>query len=349
MRRRPGSFSATGIVAAIILLAAVLVWILVAGQGLFSPGPLNARAGERELGGVTSHAALSDDCGACHPAPWDARSAADACLACHTKVRSEVRAGTGLHGALTRSSGSPSPSCDGCHPDHRGADAALTVLDAADFPHDVTGFSLRSHKETASGERFACADCHPENTLTFDQRVCLRCHRDLDAAFMDRHAATYGRDCLPCHDGTGRDAADFDHSAVPFKLTGEHVEVPCGDCHTPSRSRRGIENTPQDCYACHAADDEHDGAYGRRCEDCHSAEAWDDVTFDHGVFPLDHGSEERQATCETCHPSTPDEYTCYGCHEHTEANVLGEHEGQSLAELADCVDCHPGGREAEGD
>ena len=40
-------------------------------------------------------------------------------------------------------------------------------------------------------------------------------------------------------------------------------------------------------------------------------------------------------------------YSCYGCHEHTEGNVLDEHDGKSLTELADCIRCHPGGREAE--
>jgi len=346
MKKRPGFVSATGIAAAGILLAGVLAWTLLAGPGLFSPGPLNAQAGQDERGGVTSHAALGRDCGACHPAPWNAGGMADACVACHTGIGSEIRSGTGLHGGLSRAG---VPACDPCHPDHRGPDAALTELDPAGFPHGATGYSLRTHREMDSGKPFTCADCHPASILTFKQAVCVRCHRDLDAAFMDRHETTYGRDCLPCHDGTGRDGADFDHSAVPFKLTGAHAKVACGDCHTAARSRDGIARTPQDCYACHAADDEHDGAYGKRCEDCHSAEAWDQVTFDHEVFPLDHGSEERKASCETCHPASTGSYTCYGCHEHTEANVLGEHEGQGLAELAACIRCHPGGREAEGD
>ena len=68
------------------------------------------------------------------------------------------------------------------------------------------------------------------------------------------------------------------------------------------------------------------------------------MTFDHKVFPLDHGSDEKKATCETCHPNGTDTYTCFGCHEHTTCNVIGEHEGKSLAELQDCVRCHEGGR-----
>jgi len=164
---------------------------------------------------------------------------------------------------------------------------------------------------------------------------------------MREHEDAFGKECLPCHDGSG--AVTVDHDRFAFKLTGEHAGVTCDACHEGARSLQDYQQAPQDCYACHAEDDEHDGAYGRGCGDCHSAKGWDDVTFDHEVFPLDHGSEEREPTCETCHPDGTDAYTCYGCHEHTTGNVRDEHEGRSLAELQDCVRCHPGGREAEDD
>jgi hypothetical protein len=225
------------------------------------------------------------------------------------------------------------------------------VLDEAAFgdAHEATGFSLASHEETARGEAFTCADCHPRGYGRYEQRVCGACHREIDAAFMDRHEATYGRDCLACHDGSGRIGADFDHGATGFPLEGRHADVPCAECHRDARSAQELQGTPPACHACHAQDDEHDGAYGRACGECHEATAWDEVTFDHSVFPLDHGSEERKAACATCHPDDVTAYSCYGCHEHTTADVLDEHEGRSLAELADCVRCHPGGREAEDD
>ena len=71
------------------------------------------------------------------------------------------------------------------------------------------------------------------------------------------------------------------------------------------------------------------------------------MTFDHSVFPLDHGDEERVAGCTTCHPQRTTSYTCYGCHEHGRAKVLEQHEGQRLDQLKDCVRCHPGGEEAD--
>jgi hypothetical protein len=351
MKRRPGFFSATGIVAAVVVFLGAGAVTHLAGPGLFSPGALNAQTSTgvgmdpsvtaEPLGGVTSHAQLGDDCSACHPAPWSSRTTADACLACHTGIGDEIRTGDGLHGRLE---GMPaSPTCTGCHPEHNGPHGALTVLDEDFGPqHDMTGFSLKTHRKTDAGGSFTCADCHPKGFAEFDQALCADCHAGIDARFMKEHEAAFGADCLGCHDGTG--AANVDHDAFAFKLTGKHAAVPCADCHKDAQSLQDYRSAPRDCYSCHAKDDEHDGAYGRQCGDCHSAKAWDAVTFDHKVFPLDHGSEERTPTCQTCHPDGTGAYTCYGCHEHTTGNVVGQHEGKSLAELKDCVRCHEGGR-----
>ncbi len=356
MSRRPGFFSATGLVAAAVVIVATGAVTLLDGQSLFSPGPLNAQtsadlandpaASPKPLGGVTSHAGLSDDCGACHPAPWSSRSMADACLACHADVGEQISGGKGLHGRLEGLRASP--ACDGCHPEHGGPYGPLTAFDENAFraTHEITGFSLQTHRKTGSGAAFTCADCHSRGYTGFDQAVCMDCHTGLDAAFLRDHEAAFGRDCLACHDGTG--ATRIDHDRFAFRLTGKHTDVACEACHEGARTSREYRSAPRECYGCHAEDDEHDGAYGRKCGDCHSARAWDDVTFDHSIFPLDHGSEERRATCRTCHPDGTRAYTCLGCHEHTTANVLDEHEGRPLAALTDCVRCHPGGRKEEG-
>ena len=355
MKKRPGFLSATGIVAAVVVFLGAGAVTHLAGPELFSPGGLNAQTGAGgpdtgragPAGGVASHAELDGDCGACHPAPWSGRTMADGCLDCHTRVAAELEAGNGLHGGLAGNG--RTPACGPCHPEHNGPHGALTEIDERAFrdAHEATGFSLQSHAETESGGGFACADCHPDGYARFDETVCADCHAGIDAAFMQEHEDAFGKECLPCHDGSG--AVTVDHDRFAFKLTGEHAGVACDACHEGAQSLQDYRKAPQDCHACHAEDDEHDGAYGRGCGDCHSAKGWDDVTFDHEVFPLDHGSEEREPTCETCHPDGTDTHTCYGCHEHTTGNVRGQHEGRSLAELQDCVRCHPGGREAEGD
>jgi cytochrome c peroxidase len=33
-------------------------------------------------------------------------------------------------------------------------------------------------------------------------------------------------------------------------------------------------------------------------------------------------------------------YTCYGCHEHTPANVRSEHEEEGIRNFDNCVKCH---------
>ena len=226
MSDRPGFLSPTGILAAAVLVVAVIGVTLVAGPSLFSPGSLNSQAKALTLGGVASHAELAHDCGACHPAPWSSRTMADKCLACHAKFGDEIKAKAGTHGRLVGMQSAP--TCRGCHPEHHGPKGALTSLDGATFPHDLTAFSLGGHEETAKGAKFACADCHPKDyATTFDQAVCADCHAAIDAAFMTKHEATFGKDCLACHDGSGN--ASVDHTKFAFKLTG------CIKCHPGGR------------------------------------------------------------------------------------------------------------------
>jgi hypothetical protein len=347
VKSRLGFLSGTGAVVSVAVLAGLAVWTLIGGPVLFSPGALNAKAKARTLGGVASHAQLSADCGACHPAPWSSRSMADQCLACHTDVGAQIQSRTGVHGAMLAALSAP--TCRGCHTEHRGTTAALTVIDASAFPHDLTGYSLRGHSRTAKGTRFACADCHPKGLATFDTATCADCHAGIDAAFMSRHEASFGRACLVCHNGSGAGAGDFDHNRLAFKLTGKHAGLACTRCHPDAASLQALRNTPQACIGCHAKNDKHQGKFGRQCGQCHGTDGWAGAKFDHTIFPLDHGSQERRATCQTCHPNDVGTYTCYGCHAHTPATVQGQHEGRALADLTDCIRCHPGGRKEGGD
>lgn len=341
---RLGFLSTTAYAAGAATLAVLAAWAAVMGPGLFSPGSLSAATTARTLGGVSSHARIRG-CDACHTAPWSPQTMADRCLACHTDIAAQTRSRTGLHGRLARTVSST--TCRGCHTEHHGAKGALTDVNEATFPHELTGYSLAGHRTTAAGARVGCTGCHPDGLGRFTAVTCSRCHAGLDARFMRRHESAFGAACLDCHDGTGSFGSDFDHGKLRFELTGKHVGVACARCHTDTRSLAALRDTPQDCYSCHARKDEHRGAFGKRCDQCHSTAGWEDATFDHAVFPLDHGREERKAVCATCHPKDITSYTCYGCHEHTAANVLGDHEGRRLADLTDCIKCHRGGSKGE--
>jgi hypothetical protein len=204
-----------------------------------------------------------------------------------------------------------------------------------------------------------CGACHatPWGSQTMDQ-LCTRCHTDVATQISTNsgiHAGMAGASSFPCrtchgeHGGpNGPLSSNFNHNAFPFKLTGAHAHVACDLCHTVARSQQGLANTPQDCYSCHASMDAHKGQFGTDCGACHNTTSWANANFNHTIFPINHGTNQQASTCQTCHPNGFSTYTCYGCHFHTPASVLSDHEGQSLAALADCIKCHAGGQTAGG-
>lgn len=339
-KQRLGFLSATGVALAVVAVVVVAGWMLVGGPVMFSPGELGAKSGA-VLGGVSSHAQLSRNCGACHSAPWSSQTMADKCLACHTEVTAQIQSRSGTHGRLLGAQ--TSPTCRGCHTDHLGAKGSQTVLNPAVFPHALTGYSLAGHRRTAAGARVTCVQCHPDGLGQFRQSTCIQCHTTINPAFMSTHEKAFGLDCLSCHNGSGVFGADFDHSKLPFQLTGKHSGLACNRCHTDMSSLAAFQRTPQRCYSCHAQNDAHKGAFGQQCEQCHTTSGWDGATFNHAIFPVSHGSDRQVATCRTCHPTQFSTYTCYGCHEHTPATVAADHEGRNPAALTDCIRCHAGG------
>lgn len=117
---RLGCFAFTGILAALATAVVIAVVTFTQGGVLYSPGDLNAQAGE-SLGGVTSHAEIGGNCKACHAAPWSSLTMADLCTTCHVDVAVQMRQVASLHGAMADKSSRL--NCAACHPDHRGADA----------------------------------------------------------------------------------------------------------------------------------------------------------------------------------------------------------------------------------
>ena len=275
-----GCFSFSAIIAFILTLLVAGVFVVTSGSAMFSPGELNGH-GDEPLGGVTSHNAIGSDCAACHTAPWAAESMQDRCLSCHTEVKLEVTSDATLHGALLLHN--PQLTCRDCHPEHRGADAPLTELAPASFPHELVGFSLTSHQTKTNNSPFECADCHTQSITVFEQNACSDCHQNLDADFMQTHLAAYGETCLACHDGLETYNANFDHAQTGFPLTGKHTEENCAACHQNARSLADFENTPEDCVGCHQKDDAHQGRYGTNCAVCHTPDNWEATTFDHNL------------------------------------------------------------------
>jgi hypothetical protein len=148
------------------------------------------------------------------------------------------------------------------------------------------------------------------------------------------HVGKLGTQCDNCHSTAGwRANVHFDHDLSSFALLGQHVAVPCEQCHlTPTYA-----GTAADCYSCHQAADRHRGSLGRECESCHSPNGWNIWTFDHARstgFALEgaHGKLE----CAQCHREPPTEVKlgrdCASCHVKDDVH-LGEFGRQ-------CQRCH---------
>lgn len=329
---RLGCLSGTGILAALISALVIAGYAYARGGLIYNPGPLSTH-GDETLGGVTSHAEISGDCEACHTAPWESAVMADRCAICHTNIAEQMRDVASMHGTLVHDN--PDLGCRHCHPEHRGADAKLTVMEDASFPHDVVGFSLNGHPLTAARVPFTCDDCHHGDITTFAPDSCDACHRQMDLGFMTAHTLSFGSACLDCHDGVDRLGKKFDHNIFSFKLTGRHVGLACVQCHIDARGLGDFEVTLQDCYSCHHADEPHEGRFGLDCSQCHTADGWSPAKFDHNLSVFKLEGRHAEAACESCHVNRQFKGTpvdCYACHQQDD-----EHAGQYGT---DCSACH---------
>ena len=191
---------------------------------------------------------------------------------------------------------------------------------------------------------------------------CFACHTPLRGATADR--------CMACHKlpdiglRTTKGAAIVNAKPVKVSFHQALNDQNCMACHSDhagpkltKRSRKPFSHamlrvaTRDRCDTCHAAptNDLHK-ALSVGCDKCHKTEAWKPATFVHDkFFALD---KDHNATCVTCHTGNNyRQYTCYGCHEHTPANIQAKHrEEVGTQNLDDCVRCHRNARgEGEGE
>ncbi len=235
-----------------------------------------------------------------------------------------------------------SDSCQNCHGDmdivftkaHTlsfGADCLACHNGENKFDHNLAAFKLEGeHKEAA------CENCHQDNLYKGTPTDCYSCHKN-----NDEHNGQFGTDCAACHTPSDWDNANFDHNRSNFQLTGKHANIACAECHKNGEFK-GLDTT---CLSCHAEPTQHAGQFGTDCVACHTTNAWTPATFNgEHTFPLDHG-EDGIVACATCHPAGYKTYTCYGCHEHNEANIRGEHQEEGISNFENCMECHADGRE----
>ena len=188
------------------------------------------------------------------------------------------------------------------------------------FDHTLAAFQLTGKHATVD-----CESCHA-NGYRGTPMDCFSCHQK-----DDQHNGQFGRNCVECHNTGGWQDVNFDHSRTGFSLTGQHANVTCQACHENGVYR----GTPTNCYACHAANDAHDGQFGTDCEACHITSGWENVTFDHNNTGFKLNGKHQNVSCKSCHTNgvfkgTPT--NCYACHAANDA-----HGGQFGT---DCGACH---------
>ena len=297
---------------ALAILAAFLTTAVGAQalEGVLMPGKV-----------ISGHAKFEQECDKCH-VKFNKAAQDSLCLDCHKEVSKDVRAKTGYHGRIQVD------ACRSCHTDHKGRDVKIAAFDAKTFDHAKTDFALAGAHVKAE-----CKSCHVAGKKYAEAAAgCNDCHRK-----DDKHKGSLGVACADCHTQIRWKDTRFDHAKTRFPLVGRHVDTPCKDCHTIDAYR----NAPLTCVGCHRKDDnkQHRGRMGERCESCHSAKDWKDVSaFSHDrdtKYPL--RGKHRTAKCETCHTVSAAVRptllaTCITCHKADD-----KHNG-TLGSA--CADCH---------
>jgi len=225
-------------------------------------------------------------------------------------------------------------ACAGCHPDvrHRGrfgSDCAgchdeIAWSRTARFDHARTGFPLDN-----AHAPLGCAACHGTDGLRLAgvaaPTACQTCHGA-------PHGKQFGARCTECHTtATWRKTPPFDHAArTDFPLELRHATLRCLSCHDVRRPALSGA-----CRTCHG--DPHRGSNSFDCSDCHRADRWRVIRFDHDLTSYPLAGRHRVAACGGCHtnPSwTGVRSDCVACHAFDRPRTQDH-----LTKLT-CDDCH---------
>lgn len=254
-----------------------------------------------EMGFALNGAHAKVACVGCHRGGQFAGAPHD-CNQCHTDFRHHGRFGA---------------TCADCH-----GETSWTPVE--DFDHARTGFPL----DNAHG-KLGCRKCHGNNgtklVAVAAPTACQTCH-------AAPHGKQFGEVCTKCHSTKGfHDVPKFDHSTTAFPLELRHATLPCLQCHD-AKEHPTINRA---CRTCHG--DPHRGANSFECSDCHRADRWRIIRFDHDrtAYPLT--GRHRVAPCSECHTNpnwTGVRGDCVTCH------AFNRPRTQDHLTRVTCDDCH---------
>jgi hypothetical protein len=243
-------------------------------------------------------------------------------------------------GALSSGHADLTTDCFACHAPWRGA-AAQRCTEC----HAVADIGLRSTKGRALPQQGLKTSFHQE----LIEQDCVACHSDhAGPKLTHRSRKPFSHDLLRV---AARERCESCH-ATPKNELHRDLSVGCGQCHQPQGWKpatfdHALLAQNAACTGCHKApSDTLHRQVKDNCGLCHATTAWKPATFEHDeFFVLD---RDHDATCVTCHRGHDfKRYTCYGCHEHTPANIRAEHEEEGIRNFDNCVKCHRSADEDE--
>jgi len=231
----------------------------------------------------------------------------------------------------------------------------------------VQGHQDLRHKCAACHDPFRgipnekCTECHKtaeigkvHDTIVSERKAlfhtslgnqkCTTCHSDHNGLKPEKPYGGFNHELLTT---TVRTRCNSCHSKPTDKLHA-HLSVECSNCHNTDAWKLSgpfdhamIQGTDRNkCTTCHLApEDDLHKSFKDNCSKCHSTGKWVPSTFDHtAYFRLD---ADHNAKCTVCHSNgVYNAYTCYGCHEHSQGNILAEHNEEGINDISKCVSCH---------
>jgi hypothetical protein len=272
-----------------------------------------------------AHAAISNDCTACHKPKYGTYSnTPNTCAGCHID---DFNATT----APNHSVSNFPTDCATCHTENS--------WEPSNFNHDF--FPLSQGHDIDD-----CTQCHTTANYADTSPDCVSCHQsDYDTTINPNHVgAQFSTDCIACHTPGGWTPSTFDHNFFP--LTLGHDIQDCSQCHISA----SYSDTSPDCVTCHLStynattNPNHTSVgFNIDCATCHTTGAWTPSTFDHNFFPLTLGHDIQDCTqCHTTGNYADASSDCVTCHQST-YNATTNPNHTSAGFNTDCATCHTTG------
>lgn len=235
-------------------------------------------------------------------------------------------------GELTEKHQKLKNECLSCHKPFGGIvnEKCLSCHKLTDIGMDTTSKKIKAlfHHQIA---KLKCSSCHTEHQGIFPEHKLSEFNHKLLSSPINSN-------CNTCH-------------SKPIDNLHKHVTSNCKSCHQ-TQSWKNSESfnhesllNKNNCVDCHQnPKDNLHNMVKESCDKCHGTSKWVPSNFDHSVyFKLD---QNHTTSCKTCHLNAKfNTYTCFGCHEHTESEIIEEHNEEGIYNITNCVSCHKSGNE----